>query len=75
MKIKTFARIQSVLTHVCLASQKIAIGKQCIYRSDAAERGVWSESTLFALNTGISIKLDNNEKKKKKKKTYQIPCY
>ena len=29
-----------VLTHVCLASHKRDIGKQCRPRSDAAERGV-----------------------------------
>ena len=48
-----------VLAHLCLASHTKDIGKQCRPRSDAAERGVWSESTLFALNTGISIKYDN----------------
>ena len=40
------------LTHSCLVSH----GKQCRPRSDAAERGVWSGSTLYALNTGISLK-------------------
>ena len=36
------------LTHLCLASRKCDIGKHCKPRSDAAERGVWSWSTLFA---------------------------
>ena len=44
------------LTHLCLASHKRDTGKQCRPRSDAAERGVWSRSTLLAFNTGISIK-------------------
>ena len=44
------------LTRLSLASPKRDIGKQCKPRSDAAERGVWSGSTLFALNTGISLK-------------------
>ena len=48
------------LTHSSLASYKRDIGKQCISRSDAAERGVWSGSTLFALSSGISTKHDNN---------------
>ena len=30
-------------------------GKKCRPRSDAAERVVWSGSTLFTFNTGISI--------------------
>ena len=39
-----------ILTHLSLASHKRDIGKQCRSWSDAAERGVWSGSTLFALN-------------------------
>ena len=35
------------------------IGKQCRPRSDAAECGIWAGSTLFASNTGISIKHGN----------------
>ena len=31
------------------------IGKQCRLRSDAATCGVWSESILFTLATGISV--------------------
>ena len=31
-------------------------------RSDATERGVWPGSSLFALNTGISIKTLKNYK-------------
>ena len=36
-------------------------GKQCSLRSDAAQRSVGSGSTLFALNTGISIRHGNNK--------------
>ena len=50
-----------VLTHFSLASHKWDIGKQCRPRSDAAERGAWSWSTLFALSSDISIKHDNNK--------------
>ena len=50
------------LSCLCLTSRKRNIGKQCGPRSDAAECGVWSVSTLFALNTGISIKHGNNRK-------------
>ena len=46
-----------LLTHLCLESHKSGmIGKQCRPRSDAAERGVWSESTLFASDTELSLK-------------------
>ena len=51
----------TLLTHLCLASHKWDIGKQCRLRLDAAERGVWSGSTLFALTTGLSIKHGNNQ--------------
>ena len=44
-----------VLTHLCLASCKWDIDKQCRPRSDTVERGVWSGSTLFGLSTGISV--------------------
>ena len=37
------------------------IDKQSRPRSDATERGVWSGSTLFASNTGISIKHGNKK--------------
>ena len=37
-----------IISHLCLAYYKRDIYKQCNPRSDAAERGVWSESTLFA---------------------------
>ena len=50
-----------VLTHISLASHKKDIGKQCRPRSDAAERGVWSGSTLFALRSDISTKHDNSK--------------
>ena len=49
------------VTHLCLASHKMGIGKQYRPRSDAAERGVWSGSTPFALNIGISIKYGSNK--------------
>ena len=38
------------LTNLCLRFHKKDIGKRCGPRSDAAERGVGSRSTLFALN-------------------------
>ena len=37
------------LTHLCPGPHKRDIGKQCRPRSDAAERGVWSGSTLFVI--------------------------
>ena len=49
------------LTHLCLASRKRDIGKQCRPKSDAAEYSIWPGSTLFALNTGISLKYGNNK--------------
>ena len=55
-----------VLTHLCIVSHKRAIGKRCRPKSDAAEHGVWSGSSLFALGTGISIKHNNNKQNKKK---------
>ena len=42
-------------------SHKRGIGKQCRPRSDAADRGVWSGSTLFASSTGIFIKHGSNK--------------
>ena len=57
------SRLPIVLTHLYLASHKRDMCKQCRPRSDAAERGVWSGSTLFALNS-VS-------KKKKKKQQQQ----
>ena len=45
----------------CVAPDERDIGKRCGPRSDAAERGVWSGSTLFALITDISIKHGNNK--------------
>ena len=48
--------LDHILTHLCLASNKRDIGKQCRPRSDATERSVWSWSTLFALSTEIAIK-------------------
>ena len=49
------------LTHISLVSLKMDIDKQCRPTKDAAERGVWSGSTLFALCSEISIKHDNNK--------------
>ena len=60
--------LYNLLTHFCIASHNRDIGKQCRLRSDAAESGVRSGSTLFALKPGISIKHGNN-----KKKTNQTP--
>ena len=48
-------------SHIRIASHKKDICKQCRLRSDAAERGVWSGSTLFAINSGISINHGNNK--------------
>ena len=45
-----------ILIDLFLASHKKDIGKQCRPWSDAAERGVWLGSTLFALNVANSIK-------------------
>ena len=49
------------LTHIGLASHFWDIGKQWRPRSDAAERGVWSGSTLFAPRNFYQ-KYDKNEK-------------
>ena len=49
-----------ILTHFSRDTPKRVIGKQCRPRSDAAEHGIWSGSTLFALNKGISIKHSYN---------------
>ena len=38
-------------------SHKRDSGKQCRPRSDTTECGIWSGSTLFAVNTWISIKM------------------
>ena len=45
----------SRLTHCCLETPKRAIGKQCRPRIDAAERGVWSGSPLFAKSATIFL--------------------
>ena len=49
------------------------LSKQCRPRSDAAKRGVWSGSTLFATHAAISqtltgSKIDTEEKYKGKSK-------
>ena len=54
--------IKEYLTHISLASHKKDIAKQCRPRSDAAERGFWSGSTLFASSSEIYTKHDNNKK-------------
>ena len=50
------------LTHLSVTSHKRETGKHCRPWSDAAERDIWSESTLFALNSEISAKHDNDKK-------------
>ena len=50
-----------LLTHLSLASHKRDIGKQCRPRSDAAECGIWSGSTLFALISEFSTKHNNDK--------------
>ena len=45
---------RNILTHLSLASEERDFGKQCGPRSDAAERGVWSGSTLFTLSTKLT---------------------
>ena len=49
----------------CLGPETWAkdMGKWYWPRSEAAERGVWLGSTMFALNTGISIKHDIDKNK------------
>ena len=49
-------------SYPCLSSQKRDIGKQCRPRTDTTERGVCSESTIFALSAGISVKHGDNKK-------------
>ena len=48
-----------VLTHLCLRD----IGKQCRPRSDAAESGVRSGSTLFAISSKFFTKYGDNKNK------------
>ena len=43
------------LTHCSRETSKRVIGKQCRPRSDAAERGVWSGSSLFANSLAIFL--------------------
>ena len=50
------------LTNLSLVSNKRDTSKQCKPRSDAAERGVVSGSTLFAFISEISTKHDNDKK-------------
>ena len=42
------ASVIGAITHLCLASNKRDTGKHRRPRSNTAERGVWSGSTLFA---------------------------
>ena len=45
------------LRYLCLMLNiKKYLCKQCRSRSDAVENGIWSGSSLFAINTGISAK-------------------
>ena len=50
------------LTHLSLSSHKRGTGKQYRPRSDAADRGTWLRSTLFALSSESSTKQDDNKK-------------
>ena len=43
------------LTHCSRETPKRVTGKQCRPRSDAAERGVWSGSPLFASSQTIFL--------------------
>ena len=67
MRLRAFADSEGldqtiyILTHLSLVSHKRDISKQCRPRSDAAERGVWSGSTLFVLSTGTSLNHGNNK--------------
>ena len=61
------------LTHLCLASHKRDIGKQCRNSSDATECGVWAVSTLFALITGISMKYGFNQNKPDTPSAVNVP--
>ena len=49
------------LTHLCPVSKNGTLGNQCRPRSDAAERGIVSGSSAFALNTVISVKRGNTK--------------
>ena len=57
-----FIRASGILSHISLAFHFWDLGKQCRPRSDAAERSIWSGSTVCLL-TEMSIK---NEIKMKK---------
>ena len=46
-------------SHFSLETPKRVTDKKCRPRSDATQCGIWSGSTLFSLNTGISIKYSN----------------
>ena len=50
------------LSHFSLEPSKRVTGKQCRPRTDATNHGIWSGSTLFVLDTGISIKCHSNKK-------------
>ena len=54
-------RKMASIPHLSLASRKRDIGKQSRPRSDATELDVCAVSTLFALNTGISVTHGNNK--------------
>ena len=59
-----YNRYKTILIYFCLETPYMDIVKQCRPRSDAAERGVWLVSTLFALSTWISINHRNRNNKK-----------
>ena len=44
---------KDILIHWSLETRKRVLDKQCRLRSDAAERGVWSGSPLFANSLAI----------------------
>ena len=48
MTLKCWIDSIGALTHLCLASHKMDIGKQCRPRSDVPKRGLWSGSLLLA---------------------------
>ena len=58
---RDFCTSKTGLTHLCLTSYKRDICKQCRPRSYAAERRVWSGSTLFAVTfESFNNKSDND---------------
>ena len=58
---KDYDFLFQTVTHLCHASHKKDIDKQCRTWSDATERGVRSRPTVFELNIGFCIKHGNNK--------------